>query len=364
MRHVRGIGHLLTHRAVTGGVADVVTGLLEAGDRLGVPSEVLAAAPEGSGRLTRSLPVPVLPVEGWPALRARLPELSAVVLHGVFAPAAQRVARQVLATPGAPPLLAFPHDAYDDGLFGAHRLRKEAWFHALERPTLRRTAGVLVTAPSHAGWLRSRGVHVPVVVRPPGLRPAALATAREVARRREGRRPGTDLLFLGRWDVEEKGLDVLFEALAALPEGTARLRLAGLPLGVEPAVEALLARFRAPVELVGRVDDIWAELARADLLVLPSRKEGFGLAALQALAAGVPVLLSDRAGLGEHVGPDEGIRLVAPEVAAVRDGLAGALRDLPALTDGARRFSAGRAASFSDDDLLRGLLELVPGAGR
>ena len=55
-------------------------------------------------------------------------------------------------------------------------------------------------------------------------------------------------------------------------------------------------------------ETIESDLRRAALLLMPSRREGFGLVALEALSKGVPTLVSDTSGFGEVV------QLTAPEV--------------------------------------------------
>ncbi len=62
------------------------------------------------------------------------------------------------------------------------------------------------------------------------------------------------------------------------------------------------------------------DLRRSSLVLMPSRAEGFGLVGLEAIAAGVPVLVSDRSGLGELLVE----RLGAPAAASfvVRTSLA------------------------------------------
>lgn len=68
----------------------------------------------------------------------------------------------------------------------------------------------------------------------------------------------------------------------------------------------------ADVRFLGRIDDVAPLLAAADLYLLPSESESFGLSALEALASGVPVVASRVGGVTE----------------VVRDGVTGAVRDV------------------------------------
>lgn len=122
---------------------------------------------------------------------------------------------------------------------------------------------------------------------------------------RPPRRPRR-LGYLGRHSVD-KGLVVLARALAAPgPAGDVRLVLAGGPRFVGAAVartvEDALAPLGEAVERVGWVEP-GALLRDVDGLVVPSvAPESFGLAAAEAMAAGVPCLVTDAGALPEVVG--------------------------------------------------------------
>jgi glycosyltransferase involved in cell wall biosynthesis len=116
---------------------------------------------------------------------------------------------------------------------------------------------------------------------------------------------------------QEKGIDTALQAAAA----------SGVPLrvaGEGPAGERLreLARSAgAPVEFLGRVDRAgMAELlAGAGALVMPSRYHEFApYAAIEAMAAGVPVIASRLGGLPELIGPSRCVAPNDPEALARR----------------------------------------------
>ncbi len=145
--------------------------------------------------------------------------------------------------------------------------------------------------------------------------------------------PATRLLAIGR-DVPQKGFDVL---VRALPAGT-HLRIAGRSThrGVRTVA---VPGGTATVDWLGPRDDIPDLLADSDILVVPSRWEGFGLAALEGMTAGVPVVASNVDGLAELIG-DAGVLVPKDDPDALRDALVRLLADAP---ERARLADAGRA---------------------
>jgi glycosyltransferase involved in cell wall biosynthesis len=148
------------------------------------------------------------------------------------------------------------------------------------------------------------------------------------------------LLAVSRLE-RQKGIDVAIEALARVRSRHPRAVL--LVLGEGSLTQDLteLARARGvagAVYLPWRVGDVAAWLQRAELLVHPARWEGFGLALLEAMLAGLPVVASDVSSIPEIVADGETGLLVRPDDA---DGLAAALDTL--LSDDALRAAYGRA---------------------
>lgn len=168
------------------------------------------------------------------------------------------------------------------------------------------------------------------------------------ARRRRMGLEGDYAIAIGTAEPR-KGLDVALDAWRQV-EGL-RLAVAG-PTGwgeVDLAAETSARGVADRVTLLGKVDDLdlAAALHGATLMIAPSRAEGFGLPVLEALSAGVPVVLSDDAAQQEVA---DGSGLVVPIGDA--DALSTAVLALAA--DPARRHAlsaAGlqRAASFSWD---------------
>ncbi|MEU5110730.1 CATRA conflict system CASPASE/TPR repeat-associated protein [Streptomyces longwoodensis] len=120
-----------------------------------------------------------------------------------------------------------------------------------------------------------------------------------------------EILFLGRMeDADLKGLDIAARAVgkalgkAARPE-TWHLLVRGVPDGESEALAAKVEKWidTSGVSVIPRryaadPERIKNDLARASLVLMPSRAEAFGLAGAEAIACGVPVLVSGRSGLG------------------------------------------------------------------
>lgn len=127
------------------------------------------------------------------------------------------------------------------------------------------------------------------------------------------------LAFVSRIDPK-KGLEIVLAAVAALMRQGRAIELTVAGTGSD----TYLASLRASATDLGVADRVrWvgfldgpakeALLAQADAFVLPSRNESFGMAVAEALAAGVPVVVSDQVG-------------IAPEVAEAEAGLVVACR--------------------------------------
>ena len=118
------------------------------------------------------------------------------------------------------------------------------------------------------------------------------------------------VLVFGCGDSEDfylKGYDIAAHAVAELckhEQHLFKLVFVGAPKGEEEKVKKMLLKEGiAASQLIVRSykerEQLAAQFCEADLAIMPSRSEGFGLAALEALSAGLPVLVSGNSGLGD-----------------------------------------------------------------
>ena len=115
--------------------------------------------------------------------------------------------------------------------------------------------------------------------------------------------PGTDvrLMYLGQL-IPRKGVDTLLRALGQLADQDWSLTIMGsgpMQTRLERRAERLQIRDRVMFLPVQSNADAVAQIARHDLLVLPSRFDGWGAVVNEALMCGVPVICSDHCGAAE-----------------------------------------------------------------
>lgn len=112
--------------------------------------------------------------------------------------------------------------------------------------------------------------------------------------------PRPNLISVARLE-EQKDQDTLIRAHALYGKGTLRLVGEGRRLAdLQALCEAVGVQDR--VQFLGSRDDVPALLAASDIYVQSSHWEGFGLAAVEGMAAGLPTIASDTPGLSEVVG--------------------------------------------------------------
>lgn len=235
-------------------------------------------------------------------------------LHPQYA--GQRAARRA-----GVPYLVSPHGALDPYLRRRGRARKALTSLVWQNSMLGHADALHVTTEDEQRLIADIAPAVPRVIVPNGLWIDRLAPAGADGRRfREEFMDGYDgvlVMFLGRLNFK-KGVDVLIDSFAAARASAGEIKLAI----VGPDDEGLRAALEAQVEKLGLGAEIvftgalYGEqrtdaLAAADIWTLSSHTENFGIAVIEAMAAGAATIISPAVNLAPDV-ERAGAGVVAP----------------------------------------------------
>jgi glycosyltransferase involved in cell wall biosynthesis len=177
---------------------------------------------------------------------------------------------------------------------------------------------------------------------------------------------GRFVLFLGRL-AHIKGPDILLESFAAVSQKYPDVSLvfAGPDFGMRAQLEARVSALGlgGRVVFTGFLDDRarCSAYRKATLLAVPSRSEAMSLVALEAAAAGTPVLISDQCGFAD-IASSAGAVVATPDVEGLSRGLSTMLApetDLRAMGEKARAFVLERYAWPNIATQLAGHLERI-----
>ena len=356
-----------TYEPQVNGVTTVVRRIAHALHATGVAVTVVAPAyPEGGDPVPGELRIPSIPFPPYPAIRLSVPAARRVGRHlSAFAPDVVHVAtegplglvgRAFALRHGVPLVTSYHTDFprycrhYGAGALEPAVWRWQLWFHRPARLT--HTPGEIVCQE-----LRHRGLGR-AVVWGRGVDCHWFTPARDGGpwRRRLGVQPGGALvLHVGRL-APEKNLETLWHswtlARAALGRRAMFVVAGDGPMG--PRLEAKMPWSRR-LGFLNRAE-LAGLYAAADVCVLPSATETCGLVALEAMAAGVPVIAADAGGLRESV--HHGVNGLLAHPADPR-AFAAELVELVmedsrrrALGEGARRFALTRDVTLEDEMLL------------
>jgi glycosyltransferase involved in cell wall biosynthesis len=219
------------------------------------------------------------------------------IVNGIWAVPAFAAALAALAATGS------RYAIYSEAPEPKRRGLAGAWARSvLGQIFVRRAIGVLPVASQGARFFRSLGAPEDAIYPFGYFRSSQRYPQQDTS---DPGKHGIEVLFVGQL-ISRKGLDLLLSAMAALFPAYPDLSLALVGRGellpaLQRQAEAMEASARVVFESVLPAEVIPERVARADVLVLPSRWDGWGVVVNEALSAGVPVIVSDRCGAADLI---------------------------------------------------------------
>lgn len=261
------------------------------------------------------------------------------------------------------PYITLPHGLLSPWALRHKGLKKRLYWQLLAGGIARHSAALIALAQQELEDIRATGITAPAYIVPNGAFVEGLSSVEAEERTEESGAADRYILFLGRIHAK-KGLDILmpaFERVARLDPGLSLVIAGTVDEAYSRAFEELLAAntARGRIRLVGNVSGMekarW--LAGSTVFALTSYSEGLPVAVLEAMSAGVPVVITPGCNLPEVAAAQAGIEVQA-DVASAAEGLARLARDSDLrskMGSNARKLAQER---FSWDGVARRVIEV------
>ena len=206
---------------------------------------------------------------------------------------------------------------------GKHKLEVDSAFDAIadneeknkQELELCEAANLVVAVGSRLQRKYSRSLpDIKVEVITPGIFENFLTPATPLSNDQSAEAEEFSIFMIGRGSFEDffvKGYDIIGKAVASL-DGKFKLTFVGSPKDEQRKIEnwfrneTSIARNQLTIRGYRSRVEMRKMFREADLIVMPSRSEGFGLVALEAISAGVPVLVSSESGMAKALKEVEG----------------------------------------------------------
>ncbi|HPA19795.1 MAG TPA: glycosyltransferase [Verrucomicrobiae bacterium] len=372
-----------------GGPSRAVLGMVRALRSAGCDAEIACTDDDGPGRLRVPLGAPIewegarvhffprfSPPIGalrefqyaaalGPWLRRCIPSHDLVHVHAIFSYASTRA--MGIARRCGKPYVVRPIGQLSPWSLQQKAAKKRLYLALAERRNIAGACGVHCTSDAERRDILDFAPDLPAFVSPIGMEPPERqAGAREAVRRRFSVRDDEMvILYLGRLHPK-KGIELLLDATSRLPARGFALVIAG---SGEDRYEARLRERAAAPGFGGRVHfagfvagrDKDLLLQGSDLFVLPSEHENFGIAVLEALMAGLRVVVTPGVALEGFVRKIGAGVVVDPMPDALEAALRCLLAGNPPAEGERQRIRDAAAAAYSWDEIARGLVSVYEG---
>ncbi|NQV72236.1 glycosyltransferase [bacterium] len=229
------------------------------------------------------------------------------------------------------PYVVAPHLELSERLFAKNRITKWVYWNLIEKWSLRMAVGVHLLDERQRDRLRFLGVPTPSFSSPNGVLDSILDATPEMTWSDTG---PVQFHFFGRIEARTKGLDMLLTAVSRISaDHSIEVFIQGPDCGDLQSLEAEVVKMRlesvvhfVPPDYSSNPIDI---MSQYDVFILPSRFEGFPVAAVEAMVAARPIVMTDVGGLAPVIRANELGIVVEPTKESIEAGMRRAIASRP-----------------------------------
>ena len=282
-----------------------------------------------SGNLFISLPL-------YSACKKSIPTYDAV--HSIGLWTFPSIVSSIIAKKFSIPYIISLHGMLMPWAYTRHKTRKKIFMELIERKRIRNASSIICSSPLELNYFEKsnsgNSVVIPNVIPSPRIE---VKEARKLFRQQYNLQNSIVLIFAGRL-VRNKGIHLTIAAIKKIisKHPTTRLIIVGpFEDGSGDLAKEQVRKLRLDehVLFLGPMhgNSYWSALAGADLFVLNSYSENFGMAPAEALSVGVPVLLSDQVGISELVLQYKAGKVTSLDINAISEAMNCMISDIEQL---------------------------------
>jgi glycosyltransferase involved in cell wall biosynthesis len=198
------------------------------------------------------------------------------------------------------PYVFFPHTDYSYHQLKKNYFIKKIYFWFFESKVIRKSLStILFLNRQKPPFFKILGSKTRVIIMPNSIDLTKFTNAKK----KQNYKKITKLLFLGRRDIYSKGIDNLIKALSKKENRSYfKISFYGRDIGQDKEIVSLMKKSGVRYQINKHIDgEIFKLYKEHDCLILPSRAESFSMAALESIAYGFPVAITNSAGISKHI---------------------------------------------------------------
>ena len=230
-------------------------------------------------------------------IEKNLDDIDLLILNGIYAPYMYSLGMH--AKKLDIPYIHIPHSVYNDISFTKSWLKKKIYFKFFEKKLIENALAVQMLSETQINAVEKLSTPKTIITIPNGIDIKSIDIQTNQKTIEKG---CIRIIFLGRKELFMKGLDLLINAFSKI-DGNVELYIQGSDVGDTETLKEMILNINAKniFLLEPFKGNIVEYLKEYDIFIMPSRYEGFNLAVIEAMLAGLPIIASKEIGAAFYV---------------------------------------------------------------